>query len=549
MEPTNIDIGEQNSPKFEFDKENGYAFIESTDCILKASTSGNYVSGNLEDLVKVTYSSIVASEENPKYIYIIYVNRNNTNDEKIEIIGSATETETTVVDTAGFCVIPNLMTYSDSKLSIGSNFNVTPSGQLTAKNAIFEDNVTLIGGGKLGAFELNNNKLSNSAMILDSTGVSLKDYKYLSIGNNKQFRLFKSQIDKSYIDIGGSSTNTKNMVDVSYMQSYHPIIIQKLTPSANSASGQSTASTLQGASILLTANDDIVTQYFRITPTISSITPIASNPGLTLVKPKKAINDKLHTTYVTANSATIGTRYVIDFTVEVFEKVKDENGKETENSEVAKKDYNFTFDAVFSSSMSIMSSIIKPCSIRVPKGRSSASTRYSWTIQGALYNFKGIKNTGGSTTKENLILTETFIDTATDTSAIQLKSASIYLNSNTYVNGDILTASDRNLKENINYLDYYADYSNIFNYLKPAEFNYKNSNLTQFGFIAQDILESLPLLNKDKKYSLVVKNNDYYAVDYNSIIALNTLQIKYLTNKLSQLETAYNELLKKVEDK
>ncbi len=196
-----------------------------------------------------------------------------------------------------------------------------------------------------------------------------------------------------------------------------------------------------------------------------------------------------------------------------------------------------------------MSSIIKPCSIRVPKGRSSASTRYSWTIQGALYNFKGIKNTGGSTTKEKLILTETFVDTATDTSAIQLSSTSIYLNSNTYVNGDILTASDRNLKENINYLDHYADYSNVFNYLKPAEFNYKNSNLTQFGFIAQDILESLPLLDKDKKYSLVVKNNDYYAVDYNSIIALNTLQIKYLTNKLSQLETAYNELLKKVEDK
>ena len=89
----------------------------------------------------------------------------------------------------------------------------------------------------------------------------------------------------------------------------------------------------------------------------------------------------------------------------------------------------------------------------------------------------------------------------------------------------------------------------MFNYLKPVEFNYKNNNLTQFGFIAQDILEALPLLDETKKYSLVVKNNDYYAVDYNSIIALNTLQIKYLTNKLSQLETAYNELLKKVEDK
>ena len=364
MEPTDKDTS-----NFEFTNDGNYSFKESTDFILKASTSGNYVSGNLEDLVKVTYPSIVASEENPKYIYIIYVNRNNT--KTVTAMGSGTST--TVVDTAGFCVIPKFITYSDSKLSIGSNFKVTPSGQLTAKNAIFEDNITLIGGGKLGAFELNNNKLSNSAMILDSTGVSLKDYKYLSIGNNKQFRLFKSQIDKSYVDIGGGSTNTKNMVDVSYMQSYNPIIIQKLTPSANSASSQSTASTLPGASILLTANENVVTQYFRITPTVRSITPVVSKIGITLAGPGDFGNNRIHIVHGTGNSVIIGARYVIDFKVEVFE--KDDEGNE--KSEDAKKDYNFTFDAVFSTAISVMGSIIKPCSIRVPKGRKMASTSYS----------------------------------------------------------------------------------------------------------------------------------------------------------------------------
>ena len=161
----------------------------------------------------------------------------------------------------------------------------------------------------------------------------------------------------------------------------------------------------------------------------------------------------------------------------------------------------------------------------------------------------GIKNIGGSTIKETLTLTETFTDSVVGSSAIQLSSGSIYLNGTTYLNGIKLEGSDRNLKENIKYLDSHVDYLNVFNYLKPVEFNYKNNSLTQFGFIAQDILEALPLLDETKKYSLVVKNNDHYAVDYNSIIALNTLQIKYLTNKLSQLETAYNELLKKMETK
>ena len=563
LEPTNTNKAVNDSPDFEFDTENGYTFKDTANYVLKASTSGNYVSGSLEDLVKVTYPSITLDSrkdpntneviKDPKYIYILYVNRNNT--QSTPAIDSGTRT--TSIATAGFCVVPNLITYSDSKLSIGPNFNVTPNGQLTAKNAIFEDNMTVIGGGKLGAFELNNNSLANSAATWDHNGISLKDYKYLSIGNTEQFRLFKSRIDKSYVNFGESttttstdttaaSTNTNEMVDVSYLQSYYPIIIQKLLPSTATPSGQSATSTLPGASILLTANESTITQYFHITAEVKSTKPIVESGG----PPGMAIMDEFGNTGVVT-----GKRYNIDFKVTIVDKagtpVKDEAG-------AAKKDYNFKFSAMFSVNGS---TVAKTVSVRVPKGHLTATTNYSWPIRGTRTNFMGIKNIGGSTIKETLTLTETFIDSVVGSSTIQLSSGHIYLNGDTdlngttnlngttYLNGTKLEGSDRNLKENIKYLDSHADYLNVFNYLKPVEFNYKNNNLTQFGFIAQDILEALPLLNETKQYSLAVKNNDYYAVDYNSIIALNTLQIKYLTNKLSQLETAYNELLKKVEDK
>ena len=554
LEPTNTNKAVNDSPDFEFDTENGYTFKDTANYVLKASTSGNYVSGSLEDLVKVTYPSITLDSrkdpntneviKDPKYIYILYVNRNNT--QSTPAIDSGTGT--TSIATAGFCVVPNLITYSDSKLSIGPNFNVTPNGQLTAKNAIFEDNMTVIGGGKLGAFELNNNSLANSAVTWDHNGISLKDYKYLSIGNTEQFRLFKSRIDKSYVNFGESttttstdttvaSTNTNEMVDVSYLQSYYPIIIQKLLPSTDTPSGQSATSTLPGASILLTANESTITQYFHITAEVKSTKPIVESGGSN-IGGGIAIRDEYGNTGV-----VVGARYNIDFKVTIVNKagapVEDEAG-------AAKKDYNFKFSAMFSVNGS---TVAKTILVRVPKGHLTATTNYSWPIRGTRTSFMGIKNIGGSTVKETLTFTETFTDSVVGSSAIQLSSTSIYLNGDTYLNGTKLEGSDRNLKENIKYLDSNADYLNVFNYLKPVEFNYKNNNLTQFGFIAQDILEALPLLNETKQYSLAVKNNGYYAVDYNSIIALNTLQIKYLTNKLSQLETAYNELLKKVEDK
>ena len=549
LEPTSTDKAVNGSPDFEFSKDGNYSFIDTANYVLKASTSGNYVSGSLEDLVKVTYPSITLDSrtdpntneviKDPKYIYILYVNRNNT--QSAPAIDSGTGT--TSIATAGFCVVPKLITYSDSKLSIGPNFNVTPNGQLTAKNAIFEDNMTVIGGGKLGAFELNNNSLANSAATWDHNGITLKDYKYLSIGNTEQFRLFKSRIDKSYVNFGDSttttstdtttaSTNTNEMIDVSYLQSYYPIIIQKLLPSSNTTSSQSATSTLPGASILLTANESTITQYFRITTEVKSTTPIteASAGGGAIMQ---VIDEFDQPTVVVS-----GKRYNIDFKVTIVDK---DGG--TAGVAAAKKDYNFKFSAMFSVNGS---TIAKTVLVRVPKGSLTATTNYSWSIRGTRASFMGIKNIGGSTIKETLTLTETFTDSVVGSSAIQLSSGSIYLNGTTYLNGIKLEGSDRNLKENIKYLDSHVDYLNVFNYLKPVEFNYKNNNLTQFGFIAQDILEALPLLDETKKYSLVVKDNGHYAVDYNSIIALNTLQIKYLTNKLSQLETAYNELLKKV---
>ena len=153
------------------------------------------------------------------------------------------------------------------------------------------------------------------------------------------------------------------MVDVSYLQSYYPIIIQKLLPSpTGTPSGQSATSTLPGASILLTANETTITQYFHITAEVKSTKPIVESGG----PPGMAIMDEFGNTGVVT-----GKRYNIDFKVTIVDKagtpVEDEAG-------AAKKDYNFKFSAMFSVNGS---TVAKTVSVRVPKERLTATTNYS----------------------------------------------------------------------------------------------------------------------------------------------------------------------------
>lgn len=105
----------------------------------------------------------------------------------------------------------------------------------------------------------------------------------------------------------------------------------------------------------------------------------------------------------------------------------------------------------------------------------------------------------------------------------------------------INSASDKRLKNNISYINKESLYDDLFNELNPVTFKYNkeldpiNYNKIHFGFIAQDILNSEEK-NKYKDLALVYKDGDYYSLDKQEIIALNTWQIQKLKKKIEELE-------------
>jgi hypothetical protein len=91
------------------------------------------------------------------------------------------------------------------------------------------------------------------------------------------------------------------------------------------------------------------------------------------------------------------------------------------------------------------------------------------------------------------------------------------------------STSDYKLKENIFYLN---EEFNI-EQLKPCQFNFINSSVTQIGFIAQDVEKVIPLS--------VTTTNDLKGIDYSSITAASIITIKKLLERVEILEN----LLKK----
>lgn len=124
-------------------------------------------------------------------------------------------------------------------------------------------------------------------------------------------------------------------------------------------------------------------------------------------------------------------------------------------------------------------------------------------------------------------------------------SGSWYLNSNA-----IATTSDRNAKNNIvsiNNNDQLSKYESLFDSLNPVSYKYnEDGTYTHFGFVAQDIEESLSELGMTGgDFGAVVKNNivddngeetENYYLRYNEFIALNTWQIQKLKTKIAELE-------------
>lgn len=111
--------------------------------------------------------------------------------------------------------------------------------------------------------------------------------------------------------------------------------------------------------------------------------------------------------------------------------------------------------------------------------------------------------------------------------------------------------SDQKLKNNINNLN--DDYENFFNKLMPVSFYYNSSHRPydydklHFGFIAQDIIKAFG--ECDLKDLSLVYNGNYYKVDKQEVIALNTWQIQKAKARITELEERVAQLEELIKEK
>lgn len=158
-------------------------------------------------------------------------------------------------------------------------------------------------------------------------------------------------------------------------------------------------------------------------------------------------------------------------------------------------------------------------------------------------------------------------ETATDGCANSTNYAG-YFNGNLGYTGTLVHVSDRKFKENIKNIE---NPLSIINALQPHTYTFKQngeyasmrfSKAEQFGFIAQDLEKVLPQLVSenlhpaafDKSGAKISDEVTYKGVDYVSLIPIMVAamqeqqkQLKEKDVKLIELETKYEELLKKLD--
>lgn len=106
----------------------------------------------------------------------------------------------------------------------------------------------------------------------------------------------------------------------------------------------------------------------------------------------------------------------------------------------------------------------------------------------------------------------------------------------------INTASDLRLKNNISKID--DKFEKFYDSLKPVTYFFNkefSDNRKHIGFIAQDIIKSEKKIGED--LAIITKSlNNYYNLDKNELIALNTWQIQKLKNKIKNQNRKISDL-------
>jgi len=99
-------------------------------------------------------------------------------------------------------------------------------------------------------------------------------------------------------------------------------------------------------------------------------------------------------------------------------------------------------------------------------------------------------------------------------------------------------SSDRRLKQNISY-DVDPD---IVDKLKPVSFEYKNTNKTKYGFIAQDVQKVIPeIVNQ-------MPNSEYLGLDYNDFSALLVAKVQKQQGIIDNQQETIDKQQKKIEE-
>ena len=145
---------------------------------------------------------------------------------------------------------------------------------------------------------------------------------------------------------------------------------------------------------------------------------------------------------------------------------------------------------------------------------------------------------------------ESFLSETNPTPQGEQSVKTIYHNNHVLINGDLtvmgglFNPSDKNIKENIQYLDCSknSDICETLLNLSPIQFNYINDTEKKphFGFIAQEVEEHFPEIVNEIQDR--IHNTPIKTVNYSEFIPLLVLTVQDMQSKITKLMNS-NELL------
>ena len=190
--------------------------------------------------------------------------------------------------------------------------------------------------------------------------------------------------------------------------------------------------------------------------------------------------------------------------------------------------------------------------LSIQKGATTASTTVSASRSTGYPSYHGISKNSSSSASIEAVLSYPVSYTLSDEEIKKITyTPKITANGDLTVEGNVYgdafyASSDRELKTNIETINLDSNLNKFYQQLQPVKFNFKTDlNARHFGFIAQDLNDTLSIISTDNTaYSIVTKDDKtgYYKVNYNEMVALNAAQIKNIMNYIKDLQSQYEAL-------